>query len=150
MVNLSRARAHDIHTIAPLFDAYHVFYGQESNLDAARSFLSARFTDQDSVIFLAFHDDMPIGFLQLYKTFSSVSLLPYYILNDLFVKKEFRKQRVGEALLEKAKYHCRQMGYKGLALETAIDNPAQKLYEKLNWKKNTEFFHYFWSNPDLV
>ncbi|UJH67629.1 GNAT family N-acetyltransferase [Allomuricauda sp. SCSIO 65647] len=150
MVDISRASARDIPTIVPLFDAYRVFYGQESNLDAAHSFLLERFSDQDNIIFLALHDDMPIGFVQLYKTFSSVSLRPYYILNDLFVKKEFRKKGVGEALLEKAKSHCRQMDYKGLALETATDNPAKKLYEKLNWKKSTEFFHYFWSNPDLA
>ncbi|HAI44518.1 MAG TPA: GNAT family N-acetyltransferase, partial [Maribacter sp.] len=35
-------------------------------------------------------------------------------------------------------------GYKGLALETAIDNPAQKLYEKLDWEKDSHCFHYFW------
>lgn len=29
-------------------------------------------------------------------------------------------------------------------LETAIDNPAQHLYEKLGWKNDVEVFHYAW------
>ena len=78
-------------------------------------------------------------------TFSSVSLQPSLILNDLFVRKEFRGKEVGQALLEKSKSFCREKGYKGLALETAVDNPAQKLYEKLDWKKDSHCFHYFWT-----
>ena len=36
------------------------------------------------------------------------------------------------------------MNFKGLALETAKANPAQRLYEKLGWKKDLEHLHYFW------
>ena len=46
--------------------------------------------------------------------------------------------------LEKAQQFCEQQGFKGLTLETAIDNPAQKLYEKLGWEKDYHCFHYFW------
>ena len=150
MVTISRANADEVGLIAPLFDAYRVFYGQPSNLRAAESFLSERFNNGENIVFLARHNGEPVGFVQLYNTFSSVSMQPFLILNDLFVKEDFRKRGVGEALLERAKAHCTEMGLKGLALETATDNPAQKLYERLGWKRNTDFFHYFWSNPNLA
>lgn len=146
-MTLKKATSADLKLIVPLFDAYRVFYGQPSNLKAAKTFLEERFSNGDNVVFLAMDNETPIGFTQLYKTFSSVSMRPFYILNDLYVTPEYRKQGVGEALLQQAKQHCQQMEYKGLALETAVDNPAQKLYERLDWKKETAFFHYFWANP---
>ena len=66
-----------------------------------------------------------------------------YILNDLFVKKDARGNRVGEGLLEHAKKFAKEVGSKGLTLETDLDNPAQKLYERLGWSKDTHL-HYTW------
>ncbi|WP_273567206.1 GNAT family N-acetyltransferase [Maribacter halichondriae] len=131
--------------IAPLFDAYRIFYGQNSDVPAARIFLTERMDKRESVLFLAHHKGIPAGFTQLYTTFSSVTLQPVYILNDLYVDVKYRKMGIGEALLEKGKTFCKSKGYKGLALETAIDNPAQKLYERLGWEKESHCFHYFWS-----
>lgn len=137
----------DLDLIAPLFDAYRVFYKQPSDLDTARAFLKTRLAQNESVIFLAIRDGKPSGFTQLYLTFSSVSMQPFYILNDLFVIPEFRKKGIGEALLNHAKEFCKSKNYKGLALETATNNPAQKLYERLGWEKDEDYFHYFWKNP---
>ena len=135
--------------IAPLFDAYRVFYGQQSDLGAARTFLKDRFLKDESVIFLAFEKTAPVGFTQLYRTFSSVSLQPSFILNDLYVVPESRKKGIGEALLNHAKSYCGASGHKGLSLETAVDNPAQKLYERLGWEKDEAYFHYFWKNTNI-
>ena len=74
-----------------------------------------------------------------------MSLESSLILNDLFVSPQFRNNNIGEALLLKSQEFCRENNYKGLALETAINNPAQKLYEKLGWCKDSHCFHYFWS-----
>ncbi len=144
MPQILLATVTDIGALAPLFDQYRVFYEQTSNLDAAKSFITARIINNESVIFLAIENAIAVGFTQLYPSFSSVSMQPIYILNDLYVTPQYRGSGVGKALLEKAKEHCRSKGYKGLALETAIDNPAQKLYEKLGWIKDTQCFHYFY------
>ena len=133
--------------ILPLFDGYRVFYGMPSNKKASRKFLTDRFNNGENIIFLARDNNTPLGFTQLYKTFSSVSLEPYFILNDLFVDQNHRNKGIAKALLKRAKEYCVQMNYKGLALETATDNPAQKLYEKLDWKLDQSYLHYFWTNP---
>jgi ribosomal protein S18 acetylase RimI-like enzyme len=67
-----------------------------------------------------------------------------YILNDLFVTSEARKKGAGEALMEKAKHFAISRGTKGLTLETAIDNPAQNLYLRLVFKKDSDVNHYTW------
>lgn len=131
--------------LAPLFNDYRVFYKQASNLEAAKKFLKERFTKQDSVIFLCLDTSgKGLGFTQLYPSFSSVSMQRIYILNDLFVTSEARKQGVGKALMERAKKLAIKEGCRGITLETDTENPAQSLYKRLGWKNDVEVNHYTW------
>lgn len=145
MVRVYEASLEQLPELALLFDKYRVFYEQNSNLKAAEKFLEERLINKEAIIFLAEINGEAVGFTQLYTSFSSVSMLPVYILNDLYVEGAYRKKGVGEALLNKAKERCKANNFKGLALETAVDNPAQKLYERLGWEKDSACFHYFWS-----
>lgn len=145
MVKVYKASLEHLPQLVPLFDKYRIFYQQGSDLQGAEKFLQERLSNNESIVFLADMDGKPVGFTQLYTSFSSVSMKPTYILNDLYVDETYRKKGVGEALLKKAKELCKENNFKGLALETAIDNPAQKLYERLGWKKDSGYFHYFWS-----
>lgn len=140
-----KAKSEHLEDLLPLFDGYRVFYRQESNLAQAKTFLEERLRKQDTLIYVAYKKDKAIGFIQLFHSFSSVSMQPLYILNDLYVDKKYRKQGVGIALLNKAKQICKKDNYKGLALQTETTNPAQKLYEHLGWKKDKDL-HYFWLN----
>ncbi|WP_250149248.1 GNAT family N-acetyltransferase [Flagellimonas sp. 389] len=90
-MKVKRATLSDVAFIAPLFNEYRIFYKQETDLSASRAFLEARLRNNESIIFVAISEGEMIGFTQLYKTFSSVSLQPYYILNDLFVAQAHRK-----------------------------------------------------------
>jgi GNAT superfamily N-acetyltransferase len=144
-MRIIKATLEDLETIVPLFDGYRVFYKQRSDPSAARTFIRARLQKEDSVILLAVSDQGEgMGFTQLYPSFSSVSMQGVYILNDLFVSEVHRGKGLGEALLEQAKEFARKEGSRGLTLETAIDNPARRLYERLGWKKDDEVFHYTW------
>ncbi|MEZ2414017.1 N-acetyltransferase family protein [Muriicola sp. E247] len=143
--SIIKATQEHIPVIIPLLDAYRVFYEQASDEFAAEQFLKTRFEQNDSDIFLAMTDGITAGFVQLYSSFSTVSLQPVYILNDLYVSTDFRNKGVGAALLKHAQQFCEIQGYKGLALETAVDNPAQALYERLGWEKDVHCFHYFWT-----
>lgn len=133
-----------LNLLIPLFDGYRVFYKQPSDLRRAEAFLRDRLEKKDSVIFLAKVGKTGLGFTQLYYTFSSVTTEPFLILNDLFVSPEARGQKIGERLLLSAQEYAQSHQMKGVALETAHDNPAQKLYERLGWKRDQGFLHYFW------
>jgi len=145
MILISQAGLDDIDHIVPLFNDYRIFYEQEPDIFRARQFLLNRIESSESIIFLAFQDEEAIGFTQLYPTFSSVSMQRMYILNDLYVDTNYRNLGVASLLLNHAKSYVLELGYKGLSLETHISNPAQKLYEKLGWVKDTEYAHYMWS-----
>ncbi|MGE7693731.1 GNAT family N-acetyltransferase [Lysinibacillus sp. NPDC094177] len=129
--------------VVPLFNAYREFYGQQSDLKGAEYFLMERLNKQESVIFLAYLDEQPVSFIQLFPIFSSVAMKKAFILNDLFVVEHARKQGVAQSLIEQCYSYCLQNDARYIGLETAIDNVrAQKLYEKLGMKKDDGVFHY--------
>jgi GNAT superfamily N-acetyltransferase len=143
-LRIERAARKDIDDLVPLFDGYRQFYGQRSDPAAARAFLSERIERDESVIYLAYAGPREAaGFTQLYPSFSSVSLKPLWILNDLFVRSDVRRGGVGRALLERARQHALETGAKGLVLSTGVANKsAQTLYESCGWQRDDEFFQY--------
>jgi GNAT superfamily N-acetyltransferase len=146
-MKITKATTEHLPELTKLFDAYRVFYEQESDFAAAEKFLKERLEKDESIIYIALDNDgKGLGFTQLYPTFSSVSMQQFYILNDLFVVPEIREKGIGESLLKMAQNISKANNWKGLALETATDNPAQKLYERLGWKQSSDFYPYFWVN----
>jgi ribosomal protein S18 acetylase RimI-like enzyme len=141
---IQRATISELEPLTELFDLYRLFYKQESDLEGAKQFLKERISKDDSVAFIAFEGEQPLGFVQLYPSFSSVSMKSSWILNDLYVKKETRGRGVGEKLLKTAIQFANETGAKGLFLETARDNDnAQRLYEKIGFKKEENYFYYY-------
>lgn len=145
--SIRQAGFSDIDRIVPLFDAYRCFYGQQSDLAGARQFIHDRLCNLQSVIFLAVDGaGEALGFIQLYKSFSSVSMRRIWILNDLYVVETARGLGVARALMLEARTFSIETEAKGLILATAHDNqPAKKLYESLGFVRDDEFYHYFLS-----
>lgn len=141
---IRQAQLKDLDSLVPLFNDYRIFYKQESNLDGAKSFLKDVLEQKKSIVFIAYINDNAVGFTQLFPLYSSVSMQPMSLLNDLYVNSNYRKQGVGEALINRAKQLCIDKHQKGLAIQTAFDNPAQHLYERLGFEKDTDL-HFFWS-----
>jgi len=141
-ITTRRATARDLHLIAPLFDAYRVFYGQKSNLALAAKFLRDRLQRGESVIFFCRESrgGAAIAFPQLYPSFSSVSASRIWILNDLFVAPEARRGGVARLLMEAAHAHARKTKARQVVLSTAHTNrKAQALYESLGYVRDKEF-----------
>ena len=133
--------------IAPLFDAYRVFYEKESDVGLARSFLRARITHQDSFVYVALEENeeetRALGFALLYPSFNSVTASPIWILNDIYVDDSVRKRGIAKALIEKGIELARETGAKQLSLSTAHTNvPSHKLYESMGFKHDDLFRTY--------
>jgi ribosomal protein S18 acetylase RimI-like enzyme len=143
LVRIVRGTSEDVERIAPLFDAYRQFYKQKPDLAAARRFIAERLQREESVIFLALTNEEIVGFVQLYPCFSSTAMKRMWILNDLFVTPEARRQNAAKALMERARQWAVETKADGLWLETAVDNhPAQRLYESLGWKRDNDYYRY--------
>jgi ribosomal protein S18 acetylase RimI-like enzyme len=146
-IRIFEAGAEHLDTAAPLFDAYRQFYKKPSDVGAARRFLASRLRNKESTLYLAHLESAgrsaPAGFVHLYPTFSSLSLRLTWILSDLFVAPEARRHHVGRALMDRATQLAHETGADSLTLETATDNfNAQKLYEGMGYKRDTEFYRY--------
>ena len=97
----------------------------------------------ESIIFLAYLEEEPVGFAQLFPVFSSVAMKRAFLLNDLFVAKQARKQGVAQALMEQSFIYCQQEDARYMMLETARDNvQAQKLYEKMGMTIDDTVYYY--------
>lgn len=142
-VSIRQAVLADLDAVAPMFDAYRQFYGRASDVSTAREFLRARFEHGQSVVLLAETEGRPVGFTQLYPSFSSVSLARVYVLNDLFVSNSARRQGVGRALLHAAQDHASTQGAVRLSLVTDVNNlTAQALYAAMGWQRDAQFHAY--------
>lgn len=144
-MQIIRATDSHLEQLVPLFDGYRVFYKQPSDPQKARLFLRERIANGESVIFAAADDAGELlGFTQLYPLFSSVSASRVWLLNDLYVAPEARRQGVARALMEAARKFGKETGANGVALETGIDNTqAQALYEQLGYVRQEGTWWYF-------
>jgi len=142
MIEIIRASLDNLNDIESLFDEYRQFYQQPSNLLAARDFIHERILNDESVIFLAKIDDEYVGFTQLYPTFTSVGLARTWLLNDLYVRIEYRKKGIADQLIRAVIEFSKLTNRKKIFLSTAVDNiVAQKLYEKIGFVKD-DFLNY--------
>lgn len=140
---IERVTTNQLDSVAPLFDAYRKFYHQESDPARALAFLQARQSRGESVLFADFDQGRAWGFTQLYPSFSSISLAPIWILNDLYVAPESRNRGIATQLIQAACRHAKSTGAVRIALATGVENhTAQRLYERLGWRRVSGFFNY--------
>ncbi|MCG3149644.1 MAG: hypothetical protein PCFJNLEI_03109 [Verrucomicrobiae bacterium] len=143
ILRVLRGTLRHLELMLPLFRSYLEFYHVPASVPAARRFLRARLRRGDSQVYLAFLGDSPVGFMQLYPTFSSLAMRPAWLLSDLFVAPTGRRRGVATALLQRAHRLGETTGAAELALETARTNhPAQRLYAGLGWCRDDKFLVY--------
>jgi ribosomal protein S18 acetylase RimI-like enzyme len=149
-MEIKRINGSQSNLVINLFDKYRIFYKQQPDISLARNFIQTRLDNNESVIFVALIDGnnkiKPVGFTQLYPKYSSVRAVKNWILNDLYVEAEYRKQGVGEKLIKRAMHFAKENNAKFLELSTAGNNyTAQKLYEQIGFEKqepDKEFYTY--------
>lgn len=147
-VAVRQAVLSDLEALVLLFDDYRQFYGRASDVHAARDFLLARFNHGESVLFIALEGSNPVGFTQLYPSFSSVSLARTFVLNDLFVNEHARRKSVASKLISAAVGFASALGAVRVSLSTGTSNEtAQALYQSAGWKRDDQFLVYHYSIP---
>src|SRR5690242_2313753 len=99
-VRVRRATPADCEAAAQLFDLYRQFQRQASDPAGARAFIGERLERGESTIFLAEDASGPLGFAQLFPSFSSVGMKRTFTLNDLYVVAEARGRGVATGLLD--------------------------------------------------
>ncbi|MBB6019262.1 ribosomal protein S18 acetylase RimI-like enzyme [Paenibacillus sp. JGP012] len=154
----------DISEVSRLFNNYRIFYGQHSDLEGARCFIQERFRNEESIIFIAELGEagecasaeaesvshysgesqvLAAGFVQIYPSFSSVSMGPIWVLNDLYVDSVYRKQGIARKLLQAVAGEAQKQQIIRITLSTAVSNlHAQALYESEAYTQDQGFMYY--------
>lgn len=134
----------DIEDVASVLIEYRNFYGVEVQDRAeVEAFIRERMENEQSKIFVAQEEDSIIGFIQLYPSFSTVSLKHQWVLNDLYVKQDYRKKGYGTELMMAVKDYFRGKA-KGLILITEKNNSTAKaFYNKNGWETGIYDFYTF-------
>jgi ribosomal protein S18 acetylase RimI-like enzyme len=66
-----------------------------------------------------------------------------WVLNDLFVEPNARRQGIGEQLIKQAISFARSTEACRVVLATGVENvAAQRLYAKLGWLQDDAFIHF--------
>lgn len=143
-LEITTATVTDLDDVCELFALYLEFYQRTAPAETVRTYLRDRLTQGDAVIFLARLEGQAVGFTQLYPSFSSLALAKSWLLYDLYVLSSARRQGVAEALLARCRVLAQETGACEVFLQTAKDNlPAQALYEKHGYQRDTEFYNYY-------
>ena len=132
LIKIIKAEQKHIKEVGILFDLYRQFYKYESNLIESTNYIKDRINNNEG-----------IGFVQLYETFGSLDLGKIIILYDLYVDKDYRKNKVGRQLMLISHEYAKKINAKRVQLSTATDNfIGQSLYESLGYTKDTDFYTY--------
>lgn len=143
-VVISMALVSDVPKILPLFNAYRQFYRHDID-PASKTFLDDRLKNNESIIFFAEDTSGVQGFVQIYPSFSSRSLGPTWILNDLYVKPDARRKKVAWQLFDECLALAKERQIHSISLSTLIPNlTAQEFYKKYGFKKDNDFFHFYY------
>ncbi|MES2817894.1 MAG: GNAT family N-acetyltransferase [Pseudomonadota bacterium] len=144
-MRIVQATLEHLDLLTPLFIKYREFFGEVSFPDSSRKFLETRLKRKESVIYLALADDEDrmMGFCQLYPSYSSLSLKRVWILNDIYVAEDARRQLVADRLLQAAKKLAKETQAVRMRVATSRDNEvAQKVYESIGFVEDHQFKSY--------
>ena len=144
-MRIVQATLEHLDLLTPLFVKYREFYGELPFPESSRKFLEKRLSRKESVIYLALADDEDrlLGFCQLYPSFSSLALKRVWILNDIYVAEDARRQLVADRLLQSAKKMARETNAVRMRVSSKVSNTvAHKMYESIGFCEDTEFKNY--------
>ncbi|MBA3647676.1 MAG: GNAT family N-acetyltransferase [Chitinophagales bacterium] len=149
-MKIVEAELNRLDELSVMFDAYRIFYHRSSDIEGVRNFLHDRIINRQSVIFLAIEEHQSaVAFAQLYPLFSSINMKPVWLLNDLFVRPQFRNKGISKLLLEKCKILAAESMAHGVLLETEKTNMVgNHLYPSAGFKLYDQTNFYFYENPN--
>ncbi len=146
---IKRASIEDIEKIYFMVDEFRQVYGETSDLESCKDFVTERISKNESVIFFACDSVTltPFGYVQLYPFFSTLSLRTFWMLTDLYIRPDFRKNGYSKLLINNSKVLAQESKTVGILIEARITNhSAERLYDTVGFKKEGEHLYYYLEN----
>ncbi len=124
-----------------LFREYEAWFGLKlcfQNFDEEVANLPGKYALPEGRLFLAFADEKLAGCIALRKLEDGICEM-----KRLFVRDEFRGQKIGIALIEKLFVEAKNIGYQKIRLDTfpAKMDKAVSLYESYGFREIAPYYH---------
>lgn len=125
-------------------DEYRKFCGFNTSPEETKEFFKHLHKENKAATFIAIsEEDQVMGFVNLYPTYSTLSLRKIWILNDLGVSSKFRRLGVAQALIKKSIEFAKESDAIRIELKTAKTNlNAQKLYSEIGFQTDQDNIYY--------
>lgn len=152
-IHISLADLSHIEDLKKLFNTYTLSFAHSINEKKQEFFLRDRIKKKDTIFYIAFlkarGTNEAVGFLHLFSVFTPTSIKHSILINDLYVKKEYRKIGVAQELIRKAVDYGNTSGADDIITSAPFENfPFQKLLHKLEFKRLP--LHYFSKNIHIA
>lgn len=134
-----------LESLVKLIQEYRKFFGCSESAEAVYEFFQERMRLQDSATFMALQSgtEIGMGFVNLYPSFSTLSLKPIWILNDLGVSRSYSGHGVAKSLILKAQEFALETGAIRIELKSEKANEkALSLYESVGFSVDHEHVYY--------
>jgi putative acetyltransferase len=142
MIEIIQAETSEqIETARKLFREYEAWFGMNlcfQNFDEEVANLPGKYAAPEGRLFLAFSDGKIAGCIALRKLEDGICEM-----KRLFVKDEFRGQKIGIKLIEKLFEEARNIGYEKMRLDTFPSKmgKAVSLYESYGFREIAPYYH---------
>ena len=132
--SIREAKASDIPLIIDLIHLKAEFDGCPESVEATPQKLEKTLFGEKPLAFvlLAQSDGNPVGFVTYHHIYSTFLAQPGIWLDDLYIKVEYRRRGIGEALIERLCQEAQKIGGGRIDWMVAVDNSsAIQFYEKM-------------------
>ncbi len=142
MIEIIQAETDEqIETARAIFREYEAWFGLAlcfQNFDEEVASLPGKYAAPEGRLFLAFVDKKLAGCIALRKLEDKICEM-----KRLFVKEDFRGQKIGIALIEKLIEEARKIGYEKMRLDTFPPrmSKAVSLYESYGFREISPYYH---------
>ncbi|MCP3942039.1 MAG: GNAT family N-acetyltransferase [Desulfobacteraceae bacterium] len=128
-----QSKLEHIDQLVEIVEEYRQFCGCKSNPEKTKIFFQNLINNNESITFIAIDEETNklMGFVNLYPSYSTLSLKRLWILNDLGVSYKYRGFGVAKSLIGKVISFASETKAVRIELKTQkINNNAQKLYTR--------------------
>jgi len=125
-------------------DEYRNFCGFNVSPEATKAFFETLHKEKKATTFIAVSkEDDVMGFVNLYPSYSTLSLRKIWILNDLGVSSKYRRLGVAQALIKKSIEFAKASDAIRIELKTEKTNcNAQTLYSQMGFQADQNNIYY--------
>lgn len=137
----------DIELLATMMREYYACDGLHFDEEVARRAIATILADPSlGRAYLIVENSEPVGYTYLTYGFSLEFAGHFGLVDELYVREEFRGRGIGAAVVRQLEDHCRSLGLAAIRLEVEIENVgAQRLYRRLGFTAHERYLMTKWT-----